>query len=212
MDALTARLRREHPDFYPPNGGLTFSVVPLQEQVVGRVRLALLVLVASVAFVLLIACANVANLLLSRALGAPAGDRRARRARRQPLAHRPPAADREPAARHRRRRWSACCCRVRVPAGHPGARRGQRAAAARDRHRLARAALHAGDLGAGRRALRPRAGAAPVEPRSARQPEGREPRIGRRERGVGPRAEPAPPARRRRAGALGDAAHRRRVC
>ena len=26
MDALTARLRQEHPDFYPPNGGLTFSV------------------------------------------------------------------------------------------------------------------------------------------------------------------------------------------
>ena len=30
MDALTARLRREHPDFYPANGGLTFGVVPLQ--------------------------------------------------------------------------------------------------------------------------------------------------------------------------------------
>ncbi len=68
LDALTARLRREHPDFYPPNGGLTFRVLPLQEQAVGRVRLALLVLAASVAFVLLIACANVANLLLSRAL------------------------------------------------------------------------------------------------------------------------------------------------
>ncbi len=46
LDALTARLRREHPDFYPPNGGLTFRVLPLQEQAVGRVRLALIVLVA----------------------------------------------------------------------------------------------------------------------------------------------------------------------
>lgn len=69
MDALTARLRREHPDVYPPAGGLTFSIVPLQEQVVGGVRGQLVVLTIAVALVLLIACANVANLLLSRALG-----------------------------------------------------------------------------------------------------------------------------------------------
>ena len=46
MDGITARLRRDHPDFYPPNGGLTFSIVPLQEQVVGDVRRSLLMLVA----------------------------------------------------------------------------------------------------------------------------------------------------------------------
>jgi len=69
MDTITARLRREHPDLYPPNGGLTFGIVPLQEQVVGDVRRAILVLMASVGFVLLIACANVANLQLARALG-----------------------------------------------------------------------------------------------------------------------------------------------
>lgn len=68
MDALTASLRREHPDVYPPNGGLTFSVVPLLEQVVGDVRPILWTLAAAVACVLLIACANVANLLLARAL------------------------------------------------------------------------------------------------------------------------------------------------
>ncbi len=68
MDTITAGLRRQFPENYPPNGGLTFSIVPLLEQVVGNVRRSLWVLLGSVGFVLLIACANVANLMLSRAV------------------------------------------------------------------------------------------------------------------------------------------------
>ncbi len=67
MDVIAGRMKEQYPANYPPEGGLTISVVPLLEQVVGDIGDALPVLFGAVAFVLLIASANVANLLLARA-------------------------------------------------------------------------------------------------------------------------------------------------
>ncbi len=67
MDVIAGRMKQRYPENYPAHGGLTISVVPLLKQVVGEIDLALYVLLATVGFVLLIACANLANLLLARA-------------------------------------------------------------------------------------------------------------------------------------------------
>jgi predicted permease len=66
IDVICRRLEAEYP---ATNAGMTAQVVPLQEKVVSNIRPTLLVLLGTVGFVLLIACSNVANLMLVRANG-----------------------------------------------------------------------------------------------------------------------------------------------
>jgi len=63
MKTIARRLASEYPR---TNGGLTATVTPIHEMSVGSIRPVLLVLFGAVACTLLIACANIANMLLAR--------------------------------------------------------------------------------------------------------------------------------------------------
>jgi hypothetical protein len=136
MDLLTARLRREHPNTYPPNGGLTFSVVPLLDQVVGDVRPTVLILSGAVAFV-----RQRRQPAPGARRGTTPGDHGAGSTGRLASPDRASAAHGERPARRggRRHRHRARYHRYRVDAGAAAA---ERAAPAGHRHHHRRSLLH----------------------------------------------------------------------
>jgi putative ABC transport system permease protein len=69
LDAYIAQLSRQYPTEYPTASVWAVRIVPVKEDLVGPQRTELLILFGSVGFVLLIACVNIANLLLARSSG-----------------------------------------------------------------------------------------------------------------------------------------------
>src|SRR5439155_154469 len=66
MQGVNAQLTQEYPK---ENASMFFVMEPLNQQIVGKIRPILLILLGAVGFVLLITCANVANLVMTRSIG-----------------------------------------------------------------------------------------------------------------------------------------------
>jgi predicted permease len=68
LESVHAAMRQDHPEAYSPGANVTLSVTRLRDQIVAPARTVLILLLASAAVVFLIACSNVANLILARSV------------------------------------------------------------------------------------------------------------------------------------------------
>ena len=163
MRAVTNSLAMAFPD---ANKGISAKLIPLKQWMVGGVRPILLVLLGSVSFVLLIACVDVANLLLARSTSRTREFRNPRRPGGEPAARAPAIIGGERYARA----YGRCS---RLTAGRVGnacgpKRSSHRAAArGRDWHRCSRTPLHAGHFSNGGSAVWTHARSEDVAPQPA---------------------------------------------
>ena len=68
LQAAHGAILREHPDVYSPKAGYRIDAVQLRDQITSPARTVLLVLLAASALVFIIACSNIANLILARSV------------------------------------------------------------------------------------------------------------------------------------------------
>jgi len=68
LSTLASQIAQAHPDAYPASAGYGIAVAPLREDLTRRARTTFLILLGAAGLVLLIACANLANLMLARLL------------------------------------------------------------------------------------------------------------------------------------------------
>jgi putative ABC transport system permease protein len=167
LRTIAAALAQQYPD---SNTNWSMVVVPLRENMVGDVSGGLYVLCGAVGCVLLIASANMANLLLARATVRGKEIALRCRARREPRSHHSATTDRECVARGDR--WIVRARVCRLGHRHPGqAHPAEHPAYLGDPARWRRAGLHAARLARDRRALWPRARLPGFKARSPLLPE-----------------------------------------
>ncbi|HEY6328796.1 MAG TPA: ADOP family duplicated permease [Blastocatellia bacterium] len=68
LKVVHAEMMKDHPDGYSPKAGTTISAVPLRDQITSKAKTVLWLLLAASALIFIIACSNVANLILARTI------------------------------------------------------------------------------------------------------------------------------------------------